>query len=230
MMYSKVLSVILVNSLGYDILFQDVDVVWYRHPLDFFHDKSSPLSDTDVIFQDDGSRVARFGPSSANSGFYFARYNDRTQYLFTALLYSSGMIFESGSHQQVLIALMNEHSSMYGLRINILGDEFPCGKHFHQNKAFMKELIQEKRSPYVFHMSWTKNKGNKIKFLKQMGLWNVNEECEGSQDLEQQGQSARPTQSCCSAVPIVSCHYKDKPSLIPCKDSPNIDEGGLSFW
>ena len=231
MMYAKVLSVLLVNSLGYDVLFQDVDLVWYKHPLTLFHDESSALHDKDIIFQDDGSRSARFSPSSANSGFYYARYNDRTQYLFTNLLYSADMIIQSGSHQQVLIALMNEHSSKFGLRVKILsGEDFPCGKHFHQNKALMKDIVEDRRTPYLFHMSWTKNKVNKVKFLMQMGLWHVNQQCQGDNVLNSLGQQDALAETCCSMEPMISCHYKDKPSVVPCKDSPAIDKAGKSFW
>ena len=53
-MFAKVLCVQLVNELGYDLLFQDADVVWYKDPLEYFHDKS--LSEFDLYFQDDGSR------------------------------------------------------------------------------------------------------------------------------------------------------------------------------
>jgi hypothetical protein len=28
----------------------------------------------------------------------------------------------------------------------------------------------------------------------------------------------------------VICHYRDKPSKIPCNDSPAIDKGKPSFW
>jgi Nucleotide-diphospho-sugar transferase len=50
MMFSKVYCVHLVNALGYDVLFQDVDVVWYRNPIEFFHNKES--GDFDLYFQD----------------------------------------------------------------------------------------------------------------------------------------------------------------------------------
>ncbi|KAL3793475.1 LOW QUALITY PROTEIN: hypothetical protein ACHAW5_001650 [Stephanodiscus triporus] len=64
-MFAKVLCVQLVNELGYDLLFQDVDVVWYKSPLDFFHDKALPVFD--MYFQDDGSRSLRRGIYSDNS-------------------------------------------------------------------------------------------------------------------------------------------------------------------
>jgi len=81
MMFAKVVCVHLISLLGYDLLFQDVDVVWYKDPLPFFHNSTSPISDFDVLFQDDGAHSLRYAPFSANSGFYYARNNDRTRYL-----------------------------------------------------------------------------------------------------------------------------------------------------
>lgn len=54
--------------MGYDVLFQDVDVVWYKNPLPFFQDKSSAIYKNDVYFQDDGSRQVFYAPYSANTG------------------------------------------------------------------------------------------------------------------------------------------------------------------
>jgi Nucleotide-diphospho-sugar transferase len=50
MMLSKVYCVHLINALGYDLLFQDVDVVWRRNAVEFFHSKES--GDFDFYFQD----------------------------------------------------------------------------------------------------------------------------------------------------------------------------------
>lgn len=55
MMFAKILCVLYPSLLGYDVLYQDVDIVWYDNPLRFFHDKhpksSERLKDYDVIFQ-----------------------------------------------------------------------------------------------------------------------------------------------------------------------------------
>lgn len=51
-MMAKVICVQLVNELGFDLLFQDVDVVWYKNPMDYF--KSHHAKQFDVYFQDDG--------------------------------------------------------------------------------------------------------------------------------------------------------------------------------
>lgn len=37
--------------LGYDVLFSDVDIVWYKHPFEYFHDTSSPVYNHDMYFQ-----------------------------------------------------------------------------------------------------------------------------------------------------------------------------------
>merc|ERR1719223_1020867 len=56
MMFAKVLCVQLINHLGYDVLFQDVDVIWYKNPLKFFQKRKNEANSFDLYFQDDGSR------------------------------------------------------------------------------------------------------------------------------------------------------------------------------
>lgn len=161
-MLAKVMCVQLVNELGYDMLFQDVDIVWYKDPIKYFQ---SPNSQFDVYFQDDGNRQERYAPYSANSGFYFIRSNDRSKVLFRTMLYSGDLILSCRSHQQVLIALLSEFNSLAGLTVKILSkeeDEFPGGYHYHMVKDYMRKMFDGKKDPYIFHMSWTLNKGTCI--------------------------------------------------------------------
>lgn len=67
-MMGKVFCVHMVNMLGYDVLFQDVDVIWYKNPLEFFHNESSSVGGFDAYFQDDGNRGLYYAPYSANTG------------------------------------------------------------------------------------------------------------------------------------------------------------------
>mmetsp|Transcript_27529 Transcript_27529/g.42323 ORF Transcript_27529/g.42323 Transcript_27529/m.42323 type:complete len:264 (-) Transcript_27529:46-837(-) len=241
MMYAKVITVQVVNSMGYHVLFQDVDVAWYKNPLDVFLDAKDTrkkeygaLNDFDIIFQDDGARSIRFAPHSANSGFYFVRYNAKTRYLFLALLYSSDIVLAVKSHQQALTALLSEHSSLFGLKVKTLpGEDFPGGFHYHRRMDMMHEIVEGRRFPWIFHMSWTTNKENKLKFFQQMGLWYT--KCtDPSESAKLAGlESSTPetfVPKCCSSEPIVTCHYKDKPSVHPCPNSPNIDKGKRPFW
>lgn len=151
------------------------------------------------------------------------------------------MIQASGSHQSALNAVLSEQASMRGLRVKVFGREtkeghlFPGGYHFHRRRQFMKDLIQSKlpvgERPYIFHMSWTTNKNNKVKFFQQMGDWYLKDQCiEVSEEWEDTDGSMWST-TCCEAEPQITCHYNDKPSKIPCKSSPNIDgPKGRAFW
>lgn len=268
MMMAKIYCVHMISQLGYNQLFQDVDVVWYRNPLEWFLDKNNPSFDFDMYFQDDGAHSVRYAPYSPNTGFYFVRANPRTLYFFSNFVKAADAIMQSGSHQSALTAVMNEHVSYRGLRVKVLArdqDEFPGGYHFHRNKQYMKEMLHGKKTPvrvcrrcfcaqrikisylcsrinprfsltfsaqYVFHMSWTLNKENKRKFFQQMGDWHVNDKCVGGsiETIFADGIVGDLTSACCSAKPLVVCHFRDKPSKIPCKKSPNIDVGRPSFW
>eukprot|EP00579_Thalassiosira_antarctica_P006665 CAMPEP_0201880180 /NCGR_PEP_ID=MMETSP0902-20130614/10855_1 /ASSEMBLY_ACC=CAM_ASM_000551 /TAXON_ID=420261 /ORGANISM="Thalassiosira antarctica, Strain CCMP982" /LENGTH=607 /DNA_ID=CAMNT_0048408159 /DNA_START=243 /DNA_END=2066 /DNA_ORIENTATION=+ len=237
MMYAKVVTVQLINRLGHDVLFQDVDLVWYKNPIPFFHDRSNPLYDFDILFQDDGARSLRYAPYSANTGFYYVRNNDKTKFLFRSLLYMGDMVISMTSHQQALAALLDEHSSLTGLRVKTMsGVDFPGGYHYHRKKEipFLKDIVQGKHVPYLMHMSWTTNKKNKLLFFQQMGLWYTKKECEngGGVDVANglSGEGGLET-ACCSAEPLVTCHFKDKPSVEQCKGSGAlIDRTGKSFW
>lgn len=66
MMMAKVYCVHLVLSCGYHVLFQDVDLVWYRDPLPYLESKE--LAEWDLMFQDDGARSDRYAPYSPNTG------------------------------------------------------------------------------------------------------------------------------------------------------------------
>lgn len=161
-MLAKVYCVHLINQLGYDLLFQDVDIVYYRDPLPYFAEN---FEDFDVIFQDDGNRQQRYAPYSPNSGLYYVRYNERTRYLFSVFSRMGDSILTSGSHQGALTALLNEHANTRGLTVKVLGrddDEgqlFPGGYHYHMRSQYMKDLFRGKENPILFHMSWTKDKG-----------------------------------------------------------------------
>jgi len=245
MMYAKVVCVQLTNMLGYNVLFQDVDIVWYRNPLEYFLDQNNPYPDFDMYFQEDGAHSVRYAPLSANSGFYYVKSSKKTRHMLKSLLFEGDVIIQCHSHQQAFIQIMNEHASLYNLRVKVLqrdAEEFPGGYHYHRRKNFMKEILQKKTLPYLFHMSWTANKDNKIKYFQQMGEWFVHDQCIGqtyeniiNNISELTNPSAyidksMPIQQCCLAEPNVICHYKDKPSLHPCKESPPIDKHGRSFW
>ena len=226
-------------------------MIWYRHPFDYFHKGKGNADDSgaatsgltfDMYFQDDGNHAVYYAPYSANTGFYYVQNNDKTQHFFNSLLMRGDMIIATKSHQAPLIALLAEHASLYGLKVKILprdSNEFPGGHAFHRSRGFMKDLLSGKlagdgdfEQPYVFHMSWTLNKDAKVKYYQQLGEWYLKPECAQKtiSEVEKANNSSSVFERCCLVEPIVVCHYRDKPSKIPCHDSPPIDKGRPSFW
>ena len=234
MMIAKVYCIQMVSMLGYDILFQDVDVVWYQNPLAWFHNTNSPHYGFDMYFQDDGNHALFYAPYAANTGFYYVRNNEKTRYFFNSFLMHGDRILASGSHQIPLIAHLSEHASLHGLRVKTWNrdeEQFPGGYNFHSRKQkdFLKDLMSGnaiKRDTHVFHMSWTNSKVNKVKFYQQMGEWYLQDTCANREASNIEVAAS----GCCAAEPIVTCHFRDKASKVPCKDSPPIDKGQGSWW
>ena len=81
-MWLKIVSVWIAVRLGYDVLFQDADLVWFRPPWEAFEDP-----DVDGFFMDDGARSERFAPLYANSGFYFLRSNPVVNHFMQTVLF-----------------------------------------------------------------------------------------------------------------------------------------------
>jgi hypothetical protein len=164
LMWLKVVSVYSVLRLGYDCLFQDADVIWWRDPRPFFHgDQAEPLPD--VYFQNDGARSQRYSPFSANTGFYYMRSTAKARLLMHDLLHSYNLISQWHSHQHVLCQLLIEHYSKHGLRVKILPHSlFSIGQQYHRKKEFMRGLVYDRLNPrpYVFHWSWTAGKHEKL--------------------------------------------------------------------
>ncbi|OEU20300.1 hypothetical protein FRACYDRAFT_182077 [Fragilariopsis cylindrus CCMP1102] len=255
MMFAKVYCVHIVSQLGYDFLFQDVDVIWYKNPLDWFHNETNPDYHFDMFFQDDGSRALFYAPYAANTGFYYVRNNERTKYFFHSLLMSGDLIMATYSHQIALNTLLSEHVSIYGLSVKICDRndiEFPGGYWYHERHDLMKQyIVSSSSSSSSSSLSWTDNKDNKVRFMEQMGEWYLEETCKSvsrnniinntaaaaaadhgiMNSNNSTGNSASTIrQHCCAVTPLMKCHYRDKPSRIPCHDSIPIDEDGKSFW
>ncbi|KAL7474210.1 hypothetical protein ACHAW6_000198 [Cyclotella cf. meneghiniana] len=118
---------------------------------------------------------------------------------------------------------------MLGLRVKVLDDAnvFPGGYQYQYDHKYMRQMLSGEVRPLIFHMYWTDGKETKVKFLKQLGEWFLQNECLiNGVPIDGSGS----TGECCSAQPIISCHYRDKPSKIPCIDSPLYDVKRTSFW
>jgi hypothetical protein len=159
MMWFKMTACYIASAAGFHVLFQDVDVVWLMDPIPYLLTHTA-----DMLFMDDGSRGSRYAPLFTNSGFYFMKYNDKTQYLQELMLKNAAAeIGTFHSHQAVLTKHLLEAIYLVDLRIKVLDKElFPSGKVYHDDKPYIKSMLRHKVTPYVFHMCWTTNKNEKV--------------------------------------------------------------------
>ena len=97
----------------------------------------------------------------------------------------------------------------------------------------MKDMIRGQiEKPYAFHMNWNNDKDTKRKFNQQLGDWYVDDDgsCGAANSGDQLVQSvALSAHQCCVVEPVIVCHFRDKPSKIPCENSPLIEDD-TSFW
>lgn len=173
MMWFKAAAVYVTLMAGYEVLFQDVDLVWLLDPMRFFETQTH----YDLFFMDDGARTPRYTPFFVNSGFYFVKHNARTVYLFESLMKAAAAeIGQTHSHQSVLIRHIAEAAHLFSVRVFVLDmDQFPSGQAYHENKPFVRQVQARGLRPFVFHMCWTDNRENKLVYFKDVGLWLVSE-------------------------------------------------------
>lgn len=193
-MWLKVVSVWIALRLGYHVLFQDADLVWFKSPWSAFDDES-----IDGFFMDDGARSERFSPLYANSGFYFLRSNRVVSHFMQGLLFSYDSIVQYASHQTVFIQGLTEHIARNGMRVKVLSNvEFPGGQIYHHRKELMKQISARTYLPYVFHMCWTRTKADKLSQFIASDLWYLTTACNGTDaTLRSQQEGKISIDTCC---------------------------------
>jgi Nucleotide-diphospho-sugar transferase len=253
---AKAQAVHMVSLLEYDVLYQDVDVIWYQDPLSFFLNATGPYASHDAVFNDDGARLKQFMTFFANAGYYFIRSNIRTRGLLNRWINAADLIIEYGCDQTVLNIVLAESRSLFGLDVAVISREettFLSGYHYHIENPIanpvQQMMVQQYRSrnrtgrmletnisdapiqPYVLHMHFTKSKDIKRHFFSQIGEWRVHEQClipNAAKVI-----SASQKQQCCVAEPPpITCFYRNRPSAIPCHDSLPVPQSmsQTSMW
>lgn len=169
MMWLKVTAVYVALAAGYDVLFQDTDIVWFRNPLPLLQKVT-----VDTTFMDDGARTIRFTPFFENSGFYFLRYNPRTLQLMERMLRSASELAKTHSHQSTLTRYLTEVQHQCNLHVQILDQhDFPSGDQYHNDKKFLSAIKAGEKHPYVFHMSFTTSREDKVRYFTDIGMWKI---------------------------------------------------------
>ena len=160
MMWFKMIAVYIPSYLGYNVLFQDVDLVWLKDPFSYLEE-----IDADMIFMDDGARGSRYAPLYSNSGFYFVKATPKSLYVQELMLKAAAAeIGTFHSHQAVLSKHILESIFLFDLKIHVLDKKlFPSGKLYHDERKYIVKILNHEVQPYVFHMCWTTNKREKVR-------------------------------------------------------------------
>lgn len=160
MMWYKAFSLYVLLHMGFHVLFQDVDLVWFRSPFAHLHRN---MQDAQGQFQfeaylsDDGARAIRYSPYFANSGFYYLRSTESTRSFSYSVMLGFDILHATGSHQNVFTFRLLENAELFPAArkkfLSLL--DFPSGVKFHHDKGFMKKIVAQQAHPFIFHMCWT---------------------------------------------------------------------------
>ena len=162
LMFPKTAIVQDVLELGYDVLFQDVDMVWMEDPAPYL--QQSSLRSLDAQFMYDGPNRF-YGPLHANSGFFFLRNTNPTRMFWSVVLENFDKVLHYRSQQRVVnYVLLNR--IFKDLKLGILPEPRFANGHLFSSTDTSK-LPQD---PYVVHSSWTSTVEQKVAKLKNAGF------------------------------------------------------------
>jgi hypothetical protein len=221
MMWYKAFSVWTMLQLGYDILFQDVDLVWFREPYQYFKDASAEyLHKTGEtltgFFSDDGQRgTIRYAPFFFNSGFYYIKPNNVSINIAWNIMLSFDVMQSGGSHQNVFTQRLMEALDFGHVKPKALHEhDFATGASYHHDKSLMHKIATHKYLPYNFHMCWTADKKQKLEFFRKVNMWYINPKLD-IKDFVNDGKFAKPKKNKKGSYVL----WKDSPPTF-CKNSP----------
>ena len=163
LMFPKTAVVQDLLSIGYDVLFQDVDVVWLKDPYDFLLSADRRMLDAQFMYDGPNSHYA---PLHVNSGFFFLRNSPHCRDFWRLVHRNYDKVCHYGSQQRVVNMIL-VHRYFQGLKLDVLPEaDFANGHLFTWDNV--SGLPQD---PYVIHCSWTSNLAHKMKKYRLAGLW-----------------------------------------------------------
>ena len=163
LMFPKTAVVQDILNLGYHVLFQGVDMVWRKDPLEFLWHPLRRHLDAQFMY-DGGNRL--YQPLHVNSGFFLLR-NGAPAINFWRLVcehLDKILWFRS---QQVVVNTVLVRQYFRGLQLDVLAEEQFANGHLFSEKS-VEKLPSD---PYVIHCSWTANLEHKLNKLRFAKLW-----------------------------------------------------------
>ena len=177
MMWMKTAPLLIALHFNYSVLFQDVDVVWFRSPWDAFDDERF-----DCFFMSEMTYQHRFEPFYFNSGFFYLRNTRGVRAFMDELILQAGLLYAKRSQQMMINHMLGEHHLLLGrLHAHLLDPlDFMNGWFFHRfkervasNKNSTRSDAASFRPPKAFHMNWTLNSKEKRANWRASRMWFV---------------------------------------------------------
>ncbi|MBT4519667.1 MAG: hypothetical protein HOC23_06655 [Halieaceae bacterium] len=163
MMFAKNAVVKDLLDIGFNVLFQDVDLVWLKDPWDFLEAPDRGMLDAQFMY--DGPNP-NYAPLHANSGFFFLRNTPQCRNFWQQVFDNFDKVYVYGGQQQAVNQLLVHHY-FRGLKLDLLGEaEFANGHLF-----TLDDVSRLPPDPYVIHCSWTSNLEHKLKKYRLAKLW-----------------------------------------------------------
>ena len=165
MMFPKTAVVQDLLELGYDVLFQDVDIIWKKDPSEIL--LRADRKHLDAQFMYDGPN-AYYAPLHVNSGFFFLRNTRHSREFWNMVYQNYDKMFYLGGQQRVVNTVLVGRF-FRGLQLDVLPEnDFTNGHLFH-----IENMDSLPADPYVVHVSWTSNLAHKMKKYHMAGLWYI---------------------------------------------------------
>jgi len=152
-----------VLNLGYDVLFQDVDLVWRKDPGEFLF--APARRGFDAQFMYDGPNPI-YAPCHANSGFFFLRNSESSRHFWETVYDNFDRMVHYRSQQRVINSVLASPACL-DLALDILPEaDFANGHLF-----TLDDVSGLPDDPYVIHCSWTSNIDHKVRKFRLADLW-----------------------------------------------------------
>ncbi len=163
MMFPKNAIVQDLLSLGFDVLFQDVDLVWLKDPTELLLSPARSMLDAQFMY--DGPNNM-FAPLYANSGFFYLRNTSHCRKFWQLVHENFDKVYPYSSQQRV-VNMVLVHRYFRGLKLDVLAEtDFANGHLF-----TCDDVSGLPPDPYVIHCSWTSNLAHKMQKYHLANLW-----------------------------------------------------------
>jgi len=154
-------------KLGASVLFQDVDMIWFRDPHEYL---GAPVLIYDMQIMYDGPNPA-YRSLHGNTGFVYVRPTESSQALFETALRNSASILAAGGHQYPFARILNFFVDHDLLKLHVVPEALFLNGHLSNlHRGVSPRAGNWKRDGVVLHYSWTGTREEKYEKLAEFGL------------------------------------------------------------